>query len=77
MHDGARVVELSAVVGRGEEGDERPLVEELVAVLDDLVRAHDEAEVVLGQEGVDHVGAEAVAHAAVAGLPAGCLLRIG
>lgn len=45
IHTG--VVKLAAVVGRGEERDELPLGEELVAVLDDLVRAADQVELVL------------------------------
>ena len=35
-HHAAGVVELAAVVGGGEEGDELPLREELVSVLDNL-----------------------------------------
>ena len=45
-HHGARVVKLSAVVWRGEERDQLPLVEELVAVLDDLMRAADQVDIV-------------------------------
>ena len=50
-------------------------MEELVAVLNHLVGADDEGEVVLGQEGVEDVGAEAVAHAAVARFPAAAVLE--
>uniref|UniRef100_A0A6B2LC98 Uncharacterized protein n=1 Tax=Arcella intermedia TaxID=1963864 RepID=A0A6B2LC98_9EUKA len=49
-HHGAGVVELPAVVGGGEDGDELALGEELVAVLDDLVRTDHEVEFVPAQE---------------------------
>jgi hypothetical protein len=39
VHERAGVVELAAVVGRGEYGDELPVREELVAVLYDLSRS--------------------------------------
>ncbi len=75
-HDCASVVELPAVVRSREQGDERSLVEELVAVLNDLVSAHNQTQVVLGQESVQDVCAKVVAHAAIAGLPTvGCLKR--
>ena len=64
-HDGARIVELSAVVGRGEDRHELPVGEELIAVLDDLVRAHDQVVVVLLKEFADNVGAKRVRDAAV------------
>mmetsp|Transcript_50943 Transcript_50943/g.134763 ORF Transcript_50943/g.134763 Transcript_50943/m.134763 type:complete len:310 (-) Transcript_50943:693-1622(-) len=64
-HHRARVVKLAAVVGGGEDGDELPVGEELVAVLDDLVRTHDQVVVVLLQELAHDVGAERVRHPAV------------
>ena len=64
-HHRARVVKLAAVVGRAEDRDELPVGEELVAVLDDLVRADDEVVVVLREELADDVGAEGVRDAAV------------
>ena len=70
-HDGAPVVELAAVVGRGEDGDEDAVLKELVAVLDDHVGAADEVEVVALQEVHDDGLAEAVADAALVGLPVG------
>jgi len=59
-HDGPRVVELAALVGRGEDGDKLPVGEELIAVLDDLVRAHDQIVVVLLQEFADDISTERV-----------------
>ena len=66
----AGVVELAAIVGRREDGDQLPVSEELVAVLHDLVRAHHQVEVVLGQELAHDVGAEGVRDAAVVLRPA-------
>jgi hypothetical protein len=37
LHDSSGVVELAAVVRRREESDQAPLVEKLVAVLDNLI----------------------------------------
>ena len=64
-HHGAGVVELSAVIWGGEKGDELPAGEELVPVLDDLVGAADEVEVVLVKELGDDVLAEGEGDAAV------------
>merc|ERR1719426_219622 len=64
-HHGTGIVELTAVVRRGEECDHLAAREELVAVLDDLVRAHDEVKVVLVQEVRDDVRAEDVGDATV------------
>ena len=41
MHDGSGVVKLAAVVWRGEESDQAPLVEELVAILNNLNKIQD------------------------------------
>lgn len=69
---------LSAIVGGREEGDELPLREELVAVLDDLVRAADEVHVVLLEEARDDVGPKGEADPPVVFGPAGdVLVRIG
>ncbi len=65
LHGGPGVVKLPAVVGGGEDGDERPLLEELVPVLDDLVRPDDEAAVLLLQELRHHVSSEGEAHSPV------------
>ena len=59
-HHRAGVVKLAAVVGGGEDRHQLPLGEELVAVLDHLVRAAHEVEVVLVEKGGDDVGAEGV-----------------
>ena len=64
-HHGAGVVELSAVIWGGEKGDELPAGEELVSVLDDLVGAADEVEVVLVKELGDDVLAEGEGDAAI------------
>ena len=64
-HDRARIVKLPAIVGSAEDGDELPVGEELVPVLDHLVRANHEVKVVLLQKLGDHVGAESVRDAAV------------
>ena len=69
-HHGSGVVELSAVVRGGEEGDELPAGEELVSVLDDLVGTADEVEVVLVQELGDDVLSEGEGDAAVVLAPA-------
>ncbi len=74
-HHGPRVVELAAVVGRREERDELALGEELVPVLDDLVRATNQVEVVLVKELGRHLCAEGERHAAVVLAPAHCVLR--
>lgn len=47
---------LTAVVGGREDGDEGPLVPELVAVLDDHVRSTDKVNVVCREELVDLTG---------------------
>lgn len=52
------VVILTLVVRRPPQGDHLPFGEELVPVLDDLVAAHDEVEVVLHQEARHDVGPE-------------------
>ena len=74
-HDGTSVVKMAAVVRRGEQGDEGAPVEELVAVFHDLVGAHHEAQVVLGQKGLDDVRSEAIGHAPIRGLPTSDFLR--
>lgn len=64
-HHRPGVVELPAVVGRGEDRHELPAREELVAVLHDLVRPADEVQVVPRQELGDGVRAEGVRDAPV------------
>lgn len=49
------IVKLAAVIRRGEECDELPLGEELVAILHHLVRATDQVELVLRQELAYHL----------------------
>jgi len=70
-HHGAGVVELTAVVGGREKGDQLPLGEELVAVLNDLVGSADEVHVVLLEELADDVWAEGERDTAVVLTPAG------
>lgn len=75
--DGGAVVEDVAVVGRRENGDQLAVGEELVAVLDDLVGAHNQIEVVLHQEALHDVAPEGVADAPIVGRPgAGGLVGI-
>jgi hypothetical protein len=78
VHDGSVVVELAAVVGRGEDGDEAAVGEELVAVLDHLVRPAQEVQVVPAEELGEHVGAEGVGDApVVVGRPPGLPRGVG
>ena len=69
-HHRTRVVELAAVVGRTEDRDQLALGEEFVTVLDDLVRAADEVEVVSAQELSHHVLAKGEGHTTVVLSPA-------
>ena len=46
-HQGAGVVELTAIVGRREQSDELSLGEKLVAIFDDLVSSADQVDIVL------------------------------
>ena len=64
-HHCARIIELATIIGRREDGHELPVGEELVAVLDDLVRTHDQIKVVLLQKFADDVGAKSVRDAAI------------
>jgi hypothetical protein len=61
---------LPTVVGRREDGDQLALAEELIAVLDDLVGAADQVELIDLEEIGDHVHSEEVADAALAVGPA-------
>ena len=61
-HHRAAVVELPAVVGRREHGDQLLLREELIAVLDHLVSPADQIQLVLLQEGTHDLLPEDVAH---------------
>jgi len=64
-HHSSGVIELSAVVWRGEQRDELALREELVSILDDLVSSADQVEIVAVQELGDHVRPECEADPAV------------
>ena len=68
-HHGGEVVELTAVVGGGKDRHELAVTEEVVAVLDDLVRAAHEVELVPVEEVLENVVAEYVAHAPVVSAP--------
>mmetsp|Transcript_14683 Transcript_14683/g.32425 ORF Transcript_14683/g.32425 Transcript_14683/m.32425 type:complete len:340 (-) Transcript_14683:469-1488(-) len=70
-HDRAGVVELSAVVGGGEERHELASREEFVAVFDHLMGADEEVQVVAAEELGDHVAAEGEGDAPVVFAPAG------
>ena len=73
-HHRTSIVELSAIVGRREEGDELALGEELVPVLHNLMGAADEIHVVLLQEAGDNIGPECEGDTAVVLRPAGDVL---
>lgn len=60
---------LTAVVWGGEQGDQLPLGEELVAVLHHLVRAGDEVKVVLEEELLDDAGTKGEGDATVVFAP--------
>lgn len=77
-HHGPRVVKLSAVVGRREDGHQLALGEELVPVLHHLVRPAHQVQVVFLQELGHAVRAERVRHAAVVlAPPLDVLVRVG
>jgi len=71
VHHSPRVIELPAVIRHAEYSHEGPVRLELVTVLDDLVGAADEVEVVGLEELVDDVVAEGVGHTAGVAAPAG------
>jgi hypothetical protein len=73
-HHRARVVELAAVVGGGEERHKLALAEELVAVFYDLVGAADQVDVVSIVELLHDVFAEREAHSAIVLAPVGHFL---
>ena len=73
-HHSAGIVEFAAVVRGGEQGDELSLAKELVAILDDLMRAAYQIHVMLLQEAGDDVRAEGEGDAAVVFAPAGDVL---
>ena len=64
-HHRTRVVELPAVVGSAENGDQLALCKELITVLDDLVCAAYEVKVMCLEELHNHVRAEDVGYATV------------
>ncbi len=69
-HHGARIVELSAVVGRAEDGHQLPASKELVSFLHHLMRSADQVEVVSAQEVRHHVFSEGEGDASVVLAPA-------
>ena len=75
-HHSARVVELAAVVRRAEQRDQLPFREELVPVLDDLMRAADKIHIMLLQEARNDVRSEGKRYAAVVLAPP-CDVLIG
>jgi len=64
-HHRTAIVELAAIVGRREDGHERAVAKELVAILHHLMRPDDEVEVVAFEEFGDHVGTKREGDAAV------------
>jgi len=53
-HERARVVKLSAVVGRTEHSDQLATAEELVSILNNLVSSTNQVDIVLLEELFDH-----------------------
>jgi hypothetical protein len=77
-HHGTGVVELAAVVGRTEEGNELALREEFVTILDDLVGTANQVHVMFLQESGDHVRSKGERHATVIlAPPSDVLIGIG
>ena len=72
-HHGTSVIELTAVVGSREEGDELALGEELVTVLNDLMGAADEIELLFLEEMSDDISTEGERDSTVGFVPAGDL----
>ena len=63
-HHGTRIVEFTAIVGSREDGDELSPGKELVAILDDLMRATNQVQVVSLEETGDDVRAKGEGDAA-------------
>ena len=74
-HHGTSVVELAAVVGSAEEGDQLTFGEELVPILHHLVGPANQVEVVLVEEFGRHLCAERERHPAVVLAPAHRVLK--
>lgn len=64
-HDGARIVKVTAVIRRRKDSDAPALREELVPLVDYLVRAADQINVVLRGESLYNIGAKGPRNAAV------------
>ena len=77
LHDGRLVAASVAVVGRGEYGDDVPVVAPVVPLHDELVRPRDERQPVRVVERLGDVLAEGVAGAAGRDAPAPAVVRIG
>lgn len=75
-NEGAFVAHLVAVVGRGEDSDALPIVLRFVAFVAHFMGANDELQVVLAQEGLGVVGAEAEAETSLAWSATSLWLRI-
>lgn len=73
-HHSTRIVEFTAVVWRAEQSDKLSLGEELVSVLDDLMRSADEVHVVFLQESRDDIGAEGERNTTIVFAPASDVL---
>ena len=73
-HQGARVVELTAVVGRTEHRHELAAAEEFIAILHDLMGSTDKVNVVFLEELLDDGLAECVRDASVVLSPTGLAL---
>jgi len=69
-HHRPGIIEFSAIIRRRENGNELPFGEELVAVLDDLMSAHNQVELMAFQEVLNHIGSKGEGHASVILAPA-------
>jgi hypothetical protein len=67
--EGALVAHLVAVVGSTENGDTLSIVLHHISFILNLVRAHDQLQVVGAEEVLGDVGAESKSHASLAGTP--------
>jgi len=77
-HHGARVVEFAAIVWRREECYQLPVAEELIAVLDDLVRSANQVDLILVSKLADDVLSKGEADPSVVIAPVcDLLVRVG
>mmetsp|Transcript_11461 Transcript_11461/g.20687 ORF Transcript_11461/g.20687 Transcript_11461/m.20687 type:complete len:342 (+) Transcript_11461:1304-2329(+) len=77
-HHGPTVVKLPTVVGRGEDGDQLPLREELVSIFNNLMSAANQIKVVLPQEPLNDIRSESEGNSTIVFSPTtNTLFRVG